>query len=104
MKVIKDISYTIDKILDYAEENIRLAVQYKEEDIETSKAYYVKSVEELNSIKIFHDRVVAIIKAYRAEKGEPPAPMMTLYNYEHERHLDKNNSIRRLQELYSNGL
>jgi hypothetical protein len=30
--------------------------------------------------------------------------MMTLYNYEHERHLDKNNSIRRLQELYSNGL
>ena len=104
MKKIKDFSCIIDKILDFSEENIRLAIQYKEEDPDSSKAYYNKSIEELNSIKPLHDRVVAIIKAYRTEKGEPPEPMMVLYNYEHERHLDKNNAIKRLQELYINGL
>ena len=104
MKVIKDMSCDIEEIFEMADKNIRLAVKYKEDDPESSKAYYNKSVEELNSIKPFHDRVVAIIKNYRAEKGEPPAPMMAMYNYEHEKHMDKNASIRKLQELYSSGL
>jgi len=105
MKVIKDMSCDIEDILGMADKNIRLAVKYKEEDPESSKVYYNKSVEEINSIKPLHDRVVAIIKTYRAEKGEePPAPMMAMYNYEHEKHLDKNASIRKFQELYMNGL
>lgn len=104
MKSIKDMSCTIEDILESADKNIRLAVKYKEDDPDSSKVYYSKSVEELNSIKPFHDRVVTIIKNYRAEKGEPPAPMMAMYNYEHEKHLDKNASIRKLQELYSSGL
>ena len=104
MKSIKDISCTIEDILENADKNIRLAVKYKEEDPDSSKVYYNKSVEELNSIKPFHDRVVTIIKNYRAEKGEPPAPMMAMYNYEHEKHLDRNASIKKLQELYSSGL
>ena len=104
MKVIKDMSCDIEDILEMAEKNIRLAVKYKEDDPESSKVYYNKSVEELNSIKPFHDRVVNIIKVYRADKGEPPAPMMAIYEYEHEKHMDKNASIKKLQELYVNGL
>ena len=104
MKVIKDMSCDIEDILEMADKNIRLAVKYREDDPDSSKAYYNKSVEELNSIKPFHDRVVIIIKNYRAEKGELPAPMMTIYNYEHEKHLDKHASIKKLQELYVNGL
>lgn len=104
MKSIKDISCTIDEILENSEKNIRQAVLYKEEDAELSKLYYNKSMEELNSIKPFHEKVVAIIKNYRTEKGEPPASMMTIYNYEHEKHLDKNAFIRKLQELYVSGL
>ena len=104
MKSIKDMSCTIEDILDNAEKNIRLAVKYKEDDPDSSKVYYSKSIEELNSVKPFHDRVVTIIKNYRAEKGEPPAPMMAIYEYEHEKHLDKNASIKKLQELYSSGL
>lgn len=104
MKVIKDMSCDIEEILNMADKNIRLAVKYKEDDPESSKIYYNKSIEELNSIKPFHDRVVTIIKNYRTEKGEPPAPMMAMYNYEHEKHLDKHASIKKFQELYSNGL
>lgn len=104
MKEIKDMSRTVEEILESADKNIRLAVLYKEDSPETSKLYYNKANEELNSIKPFHDRVVNIIKAYRAEKGEPPAPMMAIYNYEHEKHLDKHALIKKYQELYVNGL
>ena len=54
MKVIKDMSCDIEDILEMADKNIRLAVKYREDDPDSSKAYYNKSVEELNSIKPFN--------------------------------------------------
>jgi len=44
--------------------------------------------------------VVALIEAYKKEKGEPPAPMMAIYNYMHERHINKAAAIKTLQDMY----
>jgi len=41
----------------------------------------------MDSIKGLHDAVVTLIEAHRKEKGEPPAPMMAIYNYMHERQM-----------------
>jgi hypothetical protein len=50
----------------------------------------------MDSIKGQHDAVVTIIDAYKKEKGEPPAPMMAIYNYLHERHINKAAAIKNL--------
>lgn len=47
-----------------------------------------------------HDEVVRIIETYRAEKGEPPADMLAIYNYLHKKHIEKVAEIKRYQEMY----
>lgn len=69
-----------------------------------AKAFYNHSIEDLNRIKPMHEQIVAFIKAYRAEKGEPPAPMMAIYDYEHKKHINKITEIKRMQDLYYSGL
>lgn len=100
MKVIKCLSENIEQILDMAEDNIKKAVTYKEEFPAAAKAFYTQSTMLMDSIKGQHDAVVSIIEAYRKEKGEPPAPMMAIYNYMHERHINKAVAIKSLQEMY----
>ena len=47
-----------------------------------------------------HGRVAKLIEEYREENGEPPAGMMTLYNYLHERHIGTATNIRIKQGMY----
>ena len=101
MKVIKDMSEDIENTLDMAECNIKKAVEYKLDFPAASQAFYTKSVALMNSIKGQHDAVVALIEGYRKEKGEPPAPMMAIYNYMHERQINKAAAIKNLQDLYT---
>lgn len=88
MKVIKDMSEDIEKTLNMAECNIKKAVEYKIDYPVAAQAFYNKSVALMNTIKGTHDAVVALIEGYRKEKGEPPEPMMAVYNYMHERQME----------------
>ena len=101
MRVIKDLSEEIEKTLDQAECNIKKAMEYKDDYPVASRAFFNKSVMLMDSIKLQHDAAVALIEAYKKEKGEPPAPMMAIYNYMHERHINKTLAIKSLQEMYS---
>lgn len=100
MKVIKDMSEDIEATLDMAECNIKKAIQYKEECPIAAKSFFNKSVTLMDSLKPQHDAVVALITDYRKEKGEPPAPMMAIYNYLHERHISKAAAIKNLQDMF----
>jgi len=88
MRVIKCMSEDIERTMDMAEENIKKAIEYKDEFPVAAKAYYTKSLALMESIKGIHDGVVEIIKQYRATNGEPPEPMMAIYNYLHERQMN----------------
>lgn len=101
MKVIKCLSESIESTLDMAEDNIKSAIKYKEEFPVAAKAFYTQSLTLMDSIKGQHDAVATIIGEYRKEKGDPPAPMMAIYDYMHERHINKAAAIRSLQEMYS---
>jgi len=87
MKVIECISEDIEATMDMAEDNIKKAIMYKNDYPIAAKSFYGKSVVLMESIKPQHDSVVALIDAYRKEKGEPPAPMMAIYDYMHRRHI-----------------
>ena len=100
MKIIKCLSEDIECTLDMAEDAIKKAVMYKEEHPIAARAFYAKSVALMDTIKASHDAVVALIEGYRKEKGEPPAPMMAIYNYMHERHVNKAAAIKSLQDMY----
>ena len=96
MKIIKCLSEDIECTLDMAEEAAKKAIMYKEEYPIAARAFYAKSVSLMDSIKATHDAVVAIIEGYKKEKGEPPAPMLAIYNYMHERHINKAAAIKSL--------
>ena len=100
MKVIKDMSEDIEKTLDLAECNIKKAIEYKLDFPIAAQAFYNKSVALMNTIKGQHDAIVALIEGYRKEKGEPPAPMMAIYNYLHERQIGLAAAIKNLQDMY----
>ena len=100
MKVIKCMSEDIEKTLEMAEQNVKKAIEYKEDYPIAAKAYYNKSVALMETIKGMHDGVAAIIKGYREEKGEPPAPMLAVYNYLHERSVNNAAMIKNLQDIY----
>ena len=101
MLIIKCLSEDIEKTLDAAEDEIKKAIMYKEEYPIAAKSFYTKSVTLMESIKPQHDAVVSLIESYKKEKGEPPAPMMAIYNYMHERHITKAAAIKSLQEMYA---
>ena len=101
MKIIKCMSEDIERTLDYAEECAKKAIMYKEDYPIASRAFYNKSTVLMDTIKLSHDAVVALIEGYRKDKGEPPAPMMAIYDYMHERHINKSAAIKALQEMYS---
>lgn len=101
MKIIKCLSEDIECTLDMAEDSIKKAIMYKDEYPIASKAFYAKSVTCMETIKPLHEAVVALIETYKKEKGEPPAPMQAIYDYMHERHMNKSAAIRVLQEMYS---
>ena len=101
MEIIKCLSEDIEDTLKAAENNIKAAMKYKEKYPIASRAFYTKSTTLMDSIKILHDAVVALIEGYKKENGEPPAPMMAIYDYTHERQISQAAAIRVLQDMYS---
>ena len=101
MKIIKCLCEDIEATLDAAEHDIKKAIMYKEEYPVASKAFYAKSSALMDTIKLEHEAVVALIEGVKKEKGEPPASMMAIYDYMHERQINKAAAIRALQEMYS---
>lgn len=100
MKIIKCMTENIECILDMAETNIMKAIEFKNDYPVAAKAFYNESVTLMDSIKGQHDAIVALIDAYRKEKGEPPEPMMAIYNYMHEREMKKAAAVKNLQDMF----
>lgn len=101
MQVIKCLSENIECTLDAAEDNIKKAIEYKAQYPVAAKAFYTQSVTLMDSIKGQHDAIVALITDYRKDKGEPPAPMIAIYNYMHERQINQAAAIKNLQDMYN---
>jgi Mn-containing catalase len=100
MKLIKELTEMIEEEIDGAEEYVKEAIKLKHEHPSLAKTLYDISNQEMSHIDMLHSEVVKLIEEHRRTHGEPPAPMMAVYQYLHERHIDKVNNIRMLQNEY----
>lgn len=104
MKVIKYLSEMIEDELEGAEHYAENAIKYKEEMPALAETLLEISTQEMRHVNMLHDKVAEIINRHRAEHGEPPAAMMAIYEWEHQRQIDKAKKVKILQTQYREGL
>ena len=71
--------------LEGAEEYAMCALKYKSEHPKLAQRLNELAGVELQHLKILHGEVERLIEDYRSKEGEPPADMLAVYNYEHEK-------------------
>lgn len=100
MKIIKMIVGYIGEELEGAEEYAKKALLYKDEHPDIAKVFYEMSLQEMHHVDMMHSEVVKIIEKHRREKGDPPAMMLSIWEYHHERFIEEAKEIRILQAEY----
>ena len=100
MKIIEKLSDMIEDEIADAEKYAKCALNHEEDHPDLANTFYQLSLDEMHHMQMLHDQVVRIITDYRKANGEPPAPMLTLYNYLHERHIEKAAGVKAMQAMY----
>ncbi len=100
MQIIKKLVEMIEDELEGAEEYAKEANHYKTENAGLSNTFYEIAQQEMKHVSMLHDQVAAIIKRHREDHGEPPAAMMAVWEWEHEKHIEEAAEVRRLLEMY----
>jgi rubrerythrin len=100
MQLIKKLSEMIDDELEGAECYAEKALKYKNEDSTLAKMFYTMANEEMDHFEKLHFAVVEKIEEWRKQNGEPPAGMMTLYDYLHEKHIKHASRIKIMLAMY----
>lgn len=101
MKIINKLSEYISEEVSDAKRYAECAVKYKTEYPELSKLFLALSGEEMGHMDRLHKAVVGMIEKYRREQGEPPANMLSVYEYLHEKQIEQATEVRMIQEMYN---
>lgn len=100
MKIIGKISERIEDEIQDAKNYTLLALEVKDEFPEMGRILYTISLQEMEHMRMLHDGVVAMIAKYRSENGEPPGKMMAVYEYLHEKQIEKAAEAKTIQAMY----
>lgn len=104
MKIIKDLVEMIEDELEGAEHYAKCAIKHKEDHPGLADTLYEISTQEMRHVNMLHEEVAKLIKAHREKHGEPPAAMLAVYNWQHEREIEKAKEVKILQAQYREGL
>ena len=102
MKTIEKLSRMIEEELEDSEKYIKCAIKYKNELPTLSKSFYDLSLAEMGHVNVLHTEVTRLIEEHRRKVGEPPAAMLAVYNYLHEKQIEEAHEIKMWQEEYRN--
>ena len=100
MLLIQHIEDQIHEELHDAKKYIKCALKHKEEHKDLADVYYWLSQEEMGHADKLHKQVVAEIEAYRKKEGEPPTEMLAVYNYLHDKEIEKAKDIKHMWDMY----
>ncbi len=96
MEIIKQLSEQIDDELDDAHKYIKKALKEKDKYPQVAETYFRLSNEEMSHVDMLHGVVVSIINELRQTQEVPPA-MQAVYDYLHQRQIDKAAKIKAKQ-------
>lgn len=100
MKIIEKLSDLMEEEMEGAKMYIECAMKYKEEDVLLAKMFSDMSTDELKHAMLLHDNAARIITEYK-QKGETvPPEMKAVYDYLHNKHIEKFNAIKLQQTMF----
>ena len=100
MKIIEKLSDMISDELSDAEKYAKCALKHKEERPSLAQTFYTLSIDEMKHANMLHDEVTKVINEYRSSGNEVPAEMTAVYNYLHDKQIERATSIKIIQESY----
>lgn len=100
MKLIKTLEDLIEDEISDIKKYAKLAAEYKDEHPSLAQVFYNLSLQEDNHQAELHNEVVKIIEMHRRTHGEPPAAMITVYEYVHKKHIDELAHAKMYQDIY----
>lgn len=100
MKIIEWLSDKIADEISDARCYIKKALMLKTDYPRLADVLSRISEEEMKHMALLHNEVVDIIEEYRKEKGEPPEPMMAVYEYLHKKQIDGGAEVKAMQTMY----
>ena len=102
MKLIKTLEELIEDEVHDVKHYAKLAAEVKATHPMLAQVLYNISSQEEGHANALHNEVVKIIEQYRKDHGAPPPAMQAVYDYLHERHVEKMAEARHYQETYKN--
>jgi ferritin len=100
MKIIEQLCDYIDEEINDAKKYAVKALEVKAEFPQLAETFCRLSQEEMGHMQALHNEVEKIILEYRKEHGDPPAEMKAVYDYLHQKSIDKAKEVKVYQQMY----
>ena len=102
MKLIKELEELIEDEIHDVKKYAKMAAELKEKYPTLAQTLYSISTQEDAHQAAIHSEVVKIVDEFKKNGGEPPAAMMAVYEFLHNRHIENLAEARRYQDIYKN--
>lgn len=102
MKIIQQIIEFIDDELEGAEDYIECAFAQKAERPRLADKFAELAEVEMNHMRILHGEAVKLIEEVRQRDGAPPADMLAVYEYEHQKQTKRAGLVNQMISDYRN--